>query len=503
MISRVAGFVRMRAFAHYFGLRSDAADAFNAAFRIPNLLQSLFGEGALSASFIPVYASLLARGERREADRVAGAVGALIATAVAVLVLLAVLATPAIVGGIAPGFDGERRALAITITRILFPGAGMAVLSAWCLGILNSHHRFMLSYAAPVVWNGAMIGTLLYFGAREPLPRLAVLLGWGSVVGSALQFVAQLPVVLRLAPDLRPAFDLASQHVRSIGRNFVPATVSRGVVQLSAYIDSMIASLLPVGAVTGLANAQLLYTLPVSLFGISVAASELPAMAGALGTAGEEAVRARLHAGLRRIAFFTVPSSVAFLALGDVVAGAVLQTGRFTSADARYVWGILAGSSIGLVASTLARLYANTYFALRDARTPLWCALTRVALSTGLGFASAQYGPALLGVDPRWGAVGLTASTGVAGWVEMALLRRGLTTRIGGTGSQWSFQAALTTAALAGAAVAWIIKATLPPLHPMLTGVAVLAPYGAVYLAATLVLRVPEAGLLLRRVARR
>lgn len=503
MISRVAGFVRMRAFAHYFGLRSDAADAFNAAFRIPNLLQSLFGEGALSASFIPVYASLIARGEQREADRVAGAIGALIATVVAVLVLLAVLATPAIVGVIAPGFQGERRALAITITRILFPGAGMAVLSAWCLGILNSHHKFMLSYAAPVVWNGAMIGTLLYFGAREPLPRLAVLLAWGSVVGSALQFAAQVPLVLRLAPDLRPAYDLASEHVRAIGRTFVPATVSRGVVQLSAYIDSMIASLLPVGAVTGLSNAQLLYTLPVSLFGISVAASELPAMAGALGSSGEEAVRLRLEAGLRRIAFFTVPSSIAFLALGDVIAGAVLQTGRFTSADARYVWGILAGSSIGLVASTLARLYASTYFALRDARTPLWFALARVSFSTVLGFVSATYGPRLLGIDPSWGAVGLTAATGVAGWLEMTLLRRGLAARIGGRGLHWQYQATLAAAAVAGAAVAWAIKLALPPLHPVIVGALVLGPYGIVYLAVTLGLRVPEASGLLRRVARR
>jgi putative peptidoglycan lipid II flippase len=503
MISRVAGFVRMRTFAHYFGLRSDAADAFNAAFRMPNLLQALLGEGALSASFIPVYASLLARGERRDADRVAGAVLSLSATIVAVGVLLAVLATPALVALIAPGFTGEKRALTITIARILFPGVGMAVLSAWCLGILNSHHRFTLSYAAPVLWNAAMITTLLVFGPRESLPRLAVVLAWGSVVGSALQFAAQLPVVLRLAPDIRLAYDLASAHVRAVGRSFLPAAISRGVVQLSAYVDSMIASLLPTGAVTGMANAQLLYTLPVSLFGISVAASELPAMAGAMGASGEEAVRARLEAGLKRIAYFTVPSAVAFLALGDVVAGAVLQTGRFTSADARYVWAILAGSSIGLVSSTLARLYASTYFALRDARTPLRFALARVALSTAMGFTFATYGPSWVGVDARWGAAGLTAATGLAGWVEMYLLRQSLARRIGGAAPRVAHLARLWGAAAAAALAAWGVKLVLPPLHPALVGGLVLGTYGAGYFGGTLAMAVPDALAVLRRLRRR
>jgi len=151
LLSRLAGLVRLQVFAHYFGLESDAADAFNAAFRIPNFLQNLFGEGALSASFIPVYATLVARGERKDADRVAGAVGALLALLVALLVLLGVLATPLLIDVIAPGFTGDKRELTIQLVRILFPGAGLLVLSAWCLGVLNSHHRFLLSYAAPVM----------------------------------------------------------------------------------------------------------------------------------------------------------------------------------------------------------------------------------------------------------------------------------------------------------------------------------------------------------------
>src|SRR5438552_1913877 len=150
LLSRLSGLVRQRVFSHYFGLRNDVADAFTAAVRIPNFLQNLFGEGALSASFIPVYASLLARGDRREADRVAGAIASLLALIVSVLVLAGVVATPLLIALIAPGFHGEKRALTIQIVRVLFPGAGLFAVSAWCLGVLNSHGRFLLSYASSV-----------------------------------------------------------------------------------------------------------------------------------------------------------------------------------------------------------------------------------------------------------------------------------------------------------------------------------------------------------------
>ena len=505
LVSRLAGLVRLQVFAHYFGLESDAADAFNAAFRIPNFLQNLFGEGALSASFIPVYAALVARGQRREADHVAGAVGALLALVVAVLVLVGVLATPQLIAVIAPGFSGDKRELTIELVRILFPGAGLLVLSAWCLGVLNSHHRFFLSYAAPVMWNVAMIATLVAFGASSSLPRLAVVLAWGSVVGSFSQFLVQVPAVLRVAPDLRFALDLASNEVRIVTRNFAPVFISRGVVQVSAYIDTLLASLLPTGAVTGIANAQLLYTLPVSLFGMSVAAAELPTMSGevAADAGGYEPLRRRLDAGLRQIAFFVIPTAVAFLALGDVIVAALLQTGRFRPQDTLYVWGILAGSAVGLVASTLGRLYSSSYYALRDTRTPLRFAIIRVVLTTVLGYLFAIPLPRLLDVPQSWGAAGLTASAGIAGWVEMLLLRHTMNGRIGRTGLSVSYVVKLWTAAIAGAAAAWAVKLSIPPMPPVAAAVLILGPYGLIFLGSTLVLRVEGGMTALRRLLRR
>ena len=199
--------------------------------------------------------------------------------------------------------------------------------------------------------------------------------------------------------------------------------MSRGVVQISAFVDAILASFLPEGSVVALTYAQSLYTLPVSLFGMSVSAAELPAMSRAIGSHEEiaEVLRHRLDAGLRRIAFFIIPSSMAFLALGDVIAAVLYQTGQFKTQSAIFVWGILAGSTVGLLASTLGRLYSSTYYALHNTRTPLRYAIVRVALTTLLGYVCALPLPRLLGIDPKWGVAGLTASAGVAGWIQFCL----------------------------------------------------------------------------------
>ncbi len=503
LLSRLTGLVRDRIFAHYFGI-TYVADAFKAALRIPNMLQNLFGEGVLSASFIPVYAKLLAQKDREEAGRVAGAVFSLLALITAVLVLIGVLATPYIIDVIAFGFKGETRRLAIQLVRILFPGVGLLVMSAWCLGILNSHRKFFLSYVSPVVANAAFIAAMIIF-RRQDMSHLAVYTAWGSVAGSGLQFLAQLPVVLRLAPELRIFFRHLTDNVRVVVRNFVPVFISRGVVQLSAFIDGMLASLLPVRGVSALANAQTLYTLPVSLFGMSISAAELPAMSSAMGTQEQVAatLKQRIAAGTKRIGFFVVPSALGFIALGDVITATIYQTGKFTHADAVYVWSILAGSGVGLVASTVGRLYSSAYYALRDTRTPVRFAILRVILTTVLGYLFSRPLPVLLSINPSWGAAGLTASAGIAGWVEFTLLRRGMNLKIGRTEFPASYFTRLWLSAVIAAAVAWAIKLSLHPQRPLLAAVLILVPYGAVYLGCTALMGIEQASGLLRRLVRR
>jgi putative peptidoglycan lipid II flippase len=502
-LSRIAGFIRQRVINHYLGL-GLVADALGVSFRIPNLLQNLFGEGVLSASFIPVYARLLGEGREREAGRVAGAVAALLGFVVAVIVAIGVGATPLVVDVLAPGYGGEKRLLVITLVRILFPATGILVFSAWCLGVLNSHRKFFLSYIAPVVWNAAIIVAAI-LGRHGTPSRLAVVVAWGVAAGSLLQVLVQLPTVLALARGLRVAPSLGDPEVRTVVRNFWPALLARGVNQVSAFVDTVISTLLGDSPASALVNAQLLYTLPVSLFGMSVAAAELPEMSSVQGTEEQRraALRSRMAEGAHRIAFFIVPTAVAFLALGQVLVAALFQTGRFSAANSRYVWAILAGSAVGLLASTLSRLASSAFYALGDTRTPLKFAAVRVALTTALGFLCAVPLPALLGLDLKWGAVGLTASAGFAAWVEFSLLRRSLAGRIGATPFENGYLAKLWISALAAGAVGWGLRLLTGRLGPITAGVAVLAPYTLVYGALTLLFRIPTAWDVLRSVGAR
>jgi putative peptidoglycan lipid II flippase len=500
LLSRLAGLLRERAVAYYFG-NSGVADALRAAFRIPNLLQNLFGEGVLSASFIPVYARLLAGHSEAEADRVAGSVGAALGLAMAIAVAAGVTLAPWLVDLVAPGFTGERRGLTVSMVRILFPGVGLLVLSAWCLGILNSHRKFFLSYAAPVVWNLVIVAALVVFSGRRAAEGLALAAAWGAVVGSAAQLAVQLPTTLRLARNLRPAnIAFRDPQVGTVFRNFMPAFVSRGVVQISAYVDQLLASLLPIGAVAALGYAQTLYTLPVSLFGMAISAAELPAMSSAMGGEAEIArqLYERLHAALRRVAFLIVPSAVAFVVLGDLVTAAIYQTGRFGRADVLYVWSLLAASGVGLLASTLGRLYASTWYALRDAGRPLRFAIVRLTFGTVLGIILAFRAPGWFGLEPRWGTAGLPLGSGLAGWLELALLRRSLVPRVGRVQIGVGFACRLWGVALVAAAAARAGQYAMPSMPPLVGGSAILALYGGLYVGGAALLGIRESQTFLR-----
>jgi putative peptidoglycan lipid II flippase len=521
LLSRIAGLVREQVYAHFLGT-SPASGAFKAALRIPNLLQNLLGEGVLSASFIPVYARLQAEGKTELAGRVAGVVGALLALVVGVLSTLGAVATPWLVELVAPGFEGSARALTIDIVRILFPGTGLLVLSAWCLGILNSHRKFFLSYVAPVVWNAAMIATLLIFGGRRSGGELAVLLAWGMVVGAFLQLLLQLPFVFRHDREIRFALTTSLAPVRTVFKNIGPVAAGRGVVQLSAYVDSMLASFLGTAAVAGLSYAQTLYLLPISLFGMSIAAAELPNMSGVAGNEEEIAatLREKLQTGLGRVAFFVVPTVIAFLLLGDLLITALFQSGKFTAADSQFVAYVLAGSTVGLLAACLGRLYSSTFYALGDPRTPFRIAVIRVTLTALLGllfafplrplFVSAlvKVGlpiPAVEGGALALGAVGLTASAGIAAWIEFLLLRRKLGVRIGRVALSGSLQARLWGSALIGGAAAFALRPTFAHLAPagrlgsiVLAGLAA-GTFGMIYLVAAFLFGVPQVSGLIRR----
>jgi putative peptidoglycan lipid II flippase len=512
-LSRIAGLLRDIIFARYLG-NTGYASAFRAALRMPNVLQNLLGEGTLSASFIPVYSKLLERGDEEAAGRLASAIFALLLAVAGALSLFGVVMAPVLVSVFLTGFEGEIRELTIACTRIIFPMTGILVLSAWALGILNSHRRFFVSYTAPVLWNAAMIAVLLIFGTRLEQRDLVVALSWGALVGGALQFLVQVPWILRLQRGLRPVWDLRSSHTATVLRNAGPAIMGRGVVQLSGWVDMWLASFLFGGAVAALGYAQTFYMLPVSLFGMSIAAAELPELSRA-GGSDAEPLRRRVSAGLRQMAVFVVPSVVGYLALGDVIIGAMYERGEFVRGDTILVYLILAGYSIGLLASTATRLYSSALYALGDTRTPARIAMIRVATSAVLGATlmtllepitvrgfTISFGTGLTILGRPIGAAGLAAGAGMAAWLEWTLLRRALARRVGDASAS-TVLLRLVLAALLAAAAARGLLHILPPLGRFTSLLIAMAPFGLIYFGLASLMGVGEVRSALGRVGRR
>ncbi|NVB80551.1 MAG: murein biosynthesis integral membrane protein MurJ [Kofleriaceae bacterium] len=502
LLSRIAGLVRGRAVAHYLGLEA-AAGAYNAALRIPNLLQNLLGEGVLSASFIPVYVRLMAEGKHEEASRVARTVGTLLALVASLLALLGVLAAEPLAAIIAPGF--KSRELTVSLVRILFPGTAVLVMSAWCLGVLNSHRKFFLSYAAPVLWNVAIIAAAIVAGRRLAGhdDDIAIWLAWGAVIGSGAQFLIQLPTVLALLGSARPSLEVRDPGVRTTLHAFLPVLLGRGSAQVSSYIDTILSSYLGEAMVAAMGYVQTLYTLPVSLFGTAISAAELPEMSSATGDANERAehLRRRLASGLRRVVFLVVPSAVAFVAIGGPIVALLFQSGKFGPDETEVVWLILCGSSIGLVSGTQGRLLSSAFYALSDTRTPFYASLIRFTITGVAGYLLALPLRHAFGYSTTWGAFGLTASAGLAAWVEFLLLKHWLTRRIGAVPVPGKLgMGALAAAILAGAAgfgVAHLATSLYP--RTLVVSLAAIATFGAVYLGTMSIAGVQEAGAFTRR----
>jgi putative peptidoglycan lipid II flippase len=509
--SRILGLLRERVLATYFGTGLHA-DVFSAGLRLPNVLQNLLGEGTLSASFIPAYSALLGQGRTEEAGRVAGAAFALLLAVAGGIALLGIALAPFIVSVFTPGFTGQRRELLIGIVRILFPMTGVLVLSAWALGILNSHRKFFLPYFAPVLWNAAIIGTFVAFGTRLDLDALVVAAAWGALAGGVLQFAVQLPAVWRLDRQIRLTTGRNEPAFRDAVRRAGPAIMGRGVVQLSGYLDLVLASLLAVGAVARLRYAQTLYLLPISLFAMSVAAAALPELArdrdAALG-----ALRERTAAAVRRVSFFVVPSFVAFVVLGNVLVAGLYEAGEFGAADVEAVWLILIGYSLGLLASTTARVYQSAFFALRDTGTPARVAVVRVAVALVTGAVlMVQFEPvtvlgvaipagALASFDAAGvplGALGLALGAALGAWVEWALLKHALRKRVGSAGAGGAALARLFVAAGVAAAGAYAVQVQAASAPPVLEAAAVAAVFGAGYLGVAAALGLEQARALVR-----
>ena len=539
--SRVIGLVRDRAVAFFFG-SGAFADVYRLALRAPNFLQNLLGEGTLSASFIPIYSRMLEDGREEAAGRFAGAVfGLLAAVAFAAAALGVVLAEP-FVAVIASGFLGDAEAvragtlvvdryeLAVRVVRLTFPMTAFLVLSAWCLGVLNSHRRFLLSYFAPVAWNVALLAALfgaatvvfddpLGIGALDVVPadalsRLLVAVFVGGIAGGVLQFGVQLPTALKLMRGFRPRLSLEVEGVREAIRAFVPVVLGRGAYQLSGYLDFWLSTFVAAGALGAIGYAQTLYLLPISLFGMSVAASELPELSR-ISESELDRFLSRVAGSIRQIFYLIIPTVVGYLGFGVLVVGAFYQTGQFDLDDTWQVYLVLAAYTLGMVATTAGRLLQNAFYALNDTKTPARIAVWRVAVSAVIGAALMFWldrfsVTGLLGIpaegDPlRLGAVGLALGSAVGAWVELWRLVRALRGHDPAFRVPWGGAARMLglagLAAVPAAAVRWLVPAE--PFPIWLYGPAVVAVYGLAYLALGHVLGFSESDAWVGRFLRR
>ncbi|CAN5624502.1 murein biosynthesis integral membrane protein MurJ [soil metagenome] len=528
LLSRIGGLARERALGHFFGA-SLYADAWRAALRLPNVIQNLLGEGTLSASFIPVYARMIEEDREEVARRFAGAVFGLLLVAAGALVLLGMALAPLLVGLLFPRFDADQHARTTALVRILFPMTGILVLSAWSLGILNTHRRFFLPYVAPVAWNAAILVALIgggwYLGWEgDALLRLTA---WGALLGGFLQFALQLPSALRLVGGLRvtvlPWVANRIEGVREAVRAFLPVLAGRGVVNVGGLLDYALAGLLATGALAVLGYAQVLYMLPISLFGMAVAASELPELArsqvaarrkeaeqGAgepsiaahgdrpaapLTRSAQSALAGSVRRGMLRVAYFLVPSVAVYLFLGDVVVAALYQTGAFGELEVRLTWAILAAYALGMGASATSRLLSSAFYALGNTATPARVAVLRVTIALAAGAALMfPLDRFEVGGGLRYGAVGLALGSALGAWIELGLLRRRLARDIGPHGSGAGPLLRLVAGAAVAVAVGWVARLALagivPGLHPIPVAAATLGAAGISYLGVTSLLGV-------------
>ena len=515
--SRIVGLIRERVLAYFFGVGAHA-DVVQFAFRAPNLLQNLLGEGTISAAFIPIYSRMIEDGRPRDAGRFAGAIFGLLLAAAAGVALLGIVAAEPIVTVLAYGWTDDaalvargelpinRFALAVNAVRIMFPMAGLLVLAAWALGVLNSHRRFFVPYVAPVLWNVAIIsgvagGAYLYAGtpwaltpealSESTLNQLVVATCVGALGGGLLQFLVQLPVVARAMPSFRFSLSTRVEGVREALQAFGPVVAGRGVAQISGYIDMFLAALLAAGALSALRFGLLFYMLPISLFGMSVAASELPELSR-LTDDRVQSFLARVRRSLRQILFLTTPTVIGYLAFGFLIVGALLRTGSFNVNGNWLVYLVLATYSLGLLATTMSRLLQNAFYALGDTKTPAWIAVLRVTVSAVLavplmvwldGFALADVVGLPLAEQPLFlGALGLGLGATGGAWVELWRLRAALRRRITDFALPWGRLARMIGLALAAAAPTTGLWWLLPAWPVIATAALVVSVYAALYL---------------------
>jgi putative peptidoglycan lipid II flippase len=423
LLSRILGFIRDMVIAHFFGA-GMVADAFFVAFRIPNLWRRLVGEGSLTISFIPVYTEYLTQRtdeESREVTHIAFTIGGVV---LLILTVLGILFSPILIRIIAPGFTEipEKFQLTVRLNQIIFPYLFFMGLFALSMGILNSHRHFFAPAIAPIFLNISMILSifLFYHAFQKPVMALAL----GVLAGGIIQFLFQIPFLMKKRVTFRFNFNFRHPAIKRIGYLMIPGLIGTAVYQLNVFIDTIFASFLPGGSVSYLYFADRLMEFPLGIFAIAVGMAALPSLSKLASKGEMEEFKETLSFTFRLVSFISIPAMVGLIALKTPIINLLFQRGLFDYSATIMTAKALLFYSVGLWAIAGARTLVPAFYSLQDTWTPLKIALICLGANVIFNW---------ILIYPMKHA-GLALATSLSSTLNLILLFRKLNPKLGGLG---------------------------------------------------------------------
>ncbi len=379
MLSRILGLARLMLMAAFFGT-SLALSAFVVAFRIPNLFRRLFGEGALSAAFVPVFTETLEKEGRDAAWRLATAVMTLLGTVLAGIVIVVVAGTTVAMASMSLG---EKAAAVLPLLRIMFPYMFFICLVALCMGILNSFHHFAVPAFTPVVLNVIWILALVFVCPRfgtTPGERIYGV-AWGILAAGVVQLLVQLPALRRYGYAPKLSFSWHDPKIKRLLVLMAPAALGMGVVQINVFVDSLLALYVGDWAPASLFFADMVVYLPLGVFATALGTVLLPTFSGQAAKSDSEEMKRTLKLGLRQIALVTIPASVGLVVLAYPVVRLLFQYREFGDSSVVQTARALLFYAPGLVVFSFYKVLVPAFYALQDTRTPMRVAVAAVVLN--------------------------------------------------------------------------------------------------------------------------
>jgi len=422
LLSRVFGLLRDITLATFFGA-SGGTDAFLVAFKIPNFMRRLFGEGAFSLAFVPVLSEYKEKHDKAAlkdlVNHVAGTLGGFLL----VLSILGMVFAPALVYLFAPGFTSNAGQMQLTadLLRITFPYIFFIALVAFSGGILNSYHQFAIPAFTPVLLNICLIASAFFLAPYFDEPLMA--LAWGVAIAGVTQLLLQFPALLKLGLMPRPKLKRGHEGVKKITTLMIPAIFGSSVAQINLLLDTVIASFLVTGSVTWLYYSDRLLEFPLGVLGIAIATVILPTLSQQHARASTEQFNQTLNWALRLVALITIPACAGLFILAGPILASLFEYGKFSAHDTYFSSLSLMAYMLGLPALIVIKILAPGFYARQDTRTPVRIGIIAMVCNM---FLNMLFVVPLVFMDYQAPHVGLALATSLSAYINAILLYRGL-----------------------------------------------------------------------------